>query len=394
MEPIRVLILVSSFAVEGPLGGVARFAVELSRALDKRRITPILGALWDYHTESDQRWLAQLRAEGFRAFIAADRDEQAPYQSCVAALRGLWRLAPCPVEIIHSHGEFNDLAALAIRRHVRARALVRTVHNEIEWAKRPLFGKIFPGLLYPLTFDAELGVAQKVVDNMDQRRLARSLHKRGVRVYNALNFARFANQAVDQDSDGAAKRLRLGLPIDAPVIGTVGRLVPQKGHAVLLAAAAQVLQQQPNAHFLVVGAGRLADDLHAQADILGIAANVHFLGPRTDVEELYGVMDCFVSSSLWEGLPTVIMESMAAGVPVVATRVAGNLELVTHEETGILAAPNDPHALAIGILTVINNPSLAQEMAGRAASAARARFSIEAVAQQQAEIYAQLLAHR
>jgi glycosyltransferase involved in cell wall biosynthesis len=387
MQPLRVLILISSFAIEGPLGGVARFVVELSRTLDRTRVTPILGALWDYHTEADQRWLRRLQDEGFEAFVGADWAEDAPYRSCVAALRGLWRQAPRPVDIIHSHGEFNDLAALALRRRLQARAVVRTVHNEFEWSKRPLFGRIFPNLLYPYTFDAEWGVAQQVVDNLDRRPLARMLQRRGVRVYNAVNLERFAGNRVDR----VRKRQSLGLPANATVVGTVGRLAPQKGYHVLLDAAAHLLQAAPETVFLIIGSGRLAEALQAQAQSLGIADRVVFTGARTDVEELYATMDCFVSSSLWEGLPTVVMESMAAGVPVVATAVAGNCELLTHEESGLLVTPGDATGLAAAILRLIQQPALARQLAANAANVVHTRFSITAVAAQQAELYERLL---
>jgi glycosyltransferase involved in cell wall biosynthesis len=387
VEPLRILILVASFAIEGPLGGVARFVVELGRALDRKQVTPILAALWDYHTEGEARWLDRLRDEGFEAFIGAGWDEEAPYHSCVAALRGLWQQAPRPVDIIHSHGEFTDLAALALRRHLRARVVVRTVHNEFEWAKRPAFGRFFPNVLYPFAFDAELGVAQQVVENLDRRPLARLLQRRGRRVYNALNLERFRNIQVDR----VRKRHSLGLPAGAKVVGTVGRLAPQKGYPVLLDAVPHVLQAAPDTVFLIIGTGPLAEPLQAQAQALGIGDRVIFTGARTDVDELYSVMNCFVSSSLWEGLPTVVMESMAAGVPVVATAVGGSVELVKEGETGLLAPPNDSVALAHAILRLLNEPELADSLARRAATLVRERFSITAVARQQAELYHSLL---
>ncbi len=382
--PLRVLMLVSSFAVTG---GVARYVVELSRALDKQRITPILAALWDYHTGFDQEWLTRLRDEGFTAFIAADWDEAAPYASCRAALQGLYVQAPAPVDIVHTHGEFTDLAALFLRRYVQARRLVRTVHNEIEWAKRPHFGKLFPHLLYPFVFDAEYAVAQQAVQNLDRRPAARLLGRRAVQVANALNLERFADLHVDR----AALRASLGIPSDATVIGTVGRLVPQKGYHHLIAAARAVIGQKPNVYFLIIGDGVLADELQHQAAASGVGDRIRFTGARQDIEALYAVMDGFVSSSLWEGLPTVIMESMAAGVPVVATAVAGNQELVFHEQTGLLVAPGEPEALAAAIQHVIEQPGLARQLAQQAEQLVRQRFSITSIAQQQAEHYEQLV---
>jgi glycosyltransferase involved in cell wall biosynthesis len=364
-SPLRVLMLVSNFAITN---GVPRYVVELSRALDKQRITPILAALWDYHTDFDQVGLAQLRNEGFTAFIAADWDEAAPYASCRAALQGLYQQLSAPVDIVHTHGEFTDLAALFLRRHVQAKWLVRTVHNEIEWAKRPLFGRIFPQLLYPWVFDAEYA------------------GQRAVQVANALNLERFTNLQVDR----AALRASLGIPATATVIGTVGRLVPQKGYHHLIQAARIVLTQQPDTYFLIIGDGILANELRAQAAATGVSERILFTGARADIEALYQTMDAFVSSSLWEGLPTVLMESMASDVPVIATAVAGNQELVIHEQTGLLVPPGDAEALAAAISRMIEQPALAQQLAQRAHQLVHQRFSITSIAQQQADLYEQL----
>jgi glycosyltransferase involved in cell wall biosynthesis len=264
--------------------------------------------------------------------------------------------------------------------------LVRTVHNEREWGKRPLRRLLLPNLLYPFIFDAEMGVAQRVVDNLDQRWVARGLGRKAIRMYNALNFERFANLQVDK----AAKRASLGVPPSAPLIGTVGRLTLQKGYHILLEAVPMVLQHYPDAHFLIVGTGDLATALQEQAQRSGLEKQVHFTGARNDVEELFAIFDLFVSSSLWEGLPTVILESMAAGVPVVATRVSGSTELVNEGVTGLLADSDDSQSLAQAILSMLNDSNLAQSMAASARAYVHQHFGITAIARQHAELYDKL----
>ncbi len=107
----------------------------------------------------------------------------------------------------------------------------------------------------------------------------------------------------------------------------------QKGHSYFLQAAKRVLMSVPAA-FVVVGAGPLESDLRRQADELGIAEAVRFLGSRGDVYDIMLDLDVLVSSSLWEGLPTVILEAMALGVPVVATDVSGSREMYVREVPG------------------------------------------------------------
>jgi glycosyltransferase involved in cell wall biosynthesis len=189
-----------------------------------------------------------------------------------------------------------------------------------------------------------------------------------------------------------AARQRLSLPARrGPVIGSVGRLTRQKGFEVLLAAAPRVFARLPNACFVIVGGGELAEALTAQARTLGIADRVYFTGVRDDIEAILPGFDLFVSSSLWEGLPTVILEAMASEIPVVATRVSGTVELVEDGVTGVLVAPGDPIQLAEAILTSIARPEVGQAMAARAREYMSAHFDIRTVAQQHEAIYRRLL---
>ena len=387
MSPIRLLMLISGLTVEGPMGGVARHAIELCKVFDRSIVEPILGALWHYQTPFDDAWLQRANDMGIETFIAADWDENAQYRSCVHA----WRATPShvtkPVDIIHSHGEFSDLAALLLRRQLRAKALVRTVHNEYEWSKRPLYGKVFPRFLYPLTFRCEMGVSEKVVVNLDNRSIARVQNRRSAVLRNAINMERFTGQQIDTST----LREELGIPNNAPVVGSVGRLVPQKGYSVLIDSAQQVLKHFPNVYFVLVGEGRAEQSLRAQVNETGLSSRVIFTGPRSDVEAMLALMDVFVSSSLWEGLPTVVLESMASGTPVVATNVSGNAQLIHNCETGLIVPPDDPESLANAIIRMLEEPALAQLVAKNAQALVEAEYSINSVARQLEQIYVELM---
>jgi glycosyltransferase involved in cell wall biosynthesis len=387
MSKVRVLEIISGFAIEGPLGGIERFGIELAQALDRSTIEPIVCGMWSYATPYEQNWVAFLQDHGIDAFIAAPWQESHPTASFWNAYKGVKQRNLPSVDIIHSHCQFGDVLALLLKRPLKAKALVRTVHNEREWAKRPLRRLLLTNGLYPWRFDCELGVAQKVVDNLDQRLVARFLKQRAIRGYNALNLNRFTHMDVNLP----AKRQSLGIPSAAPVIGSIGRLTEQKGYGVLLAAVPQILRNIPDAFFLIVGTGELEESLHHQVQEYGLNNRVIFTGARPDVEELLAVMDVFVNSSLWEGLPTVIMESMAAGVPVVATQVAGNLELIQPGETGLLVPAHDAPALAEAIIQLLTMPELIKAaMVARARRFVEEHFSITAVAHQHDHLYQQL----
>jgi len=382
---IRVVEMIYGFGVEGAGGGAGRFGVDLSRSLDRDRFDVSVFGLWNRGTPFEEERIQHLNSSGIPAFAATDWDEGRPYRSFWRAVRAIRSvLSQHPADILHSHHEFADVAALLLKPRLRSPRIMRTVHNgyRYEWRKRPLRRLILTNLLYPVRFDMEIGVSQSIVETLDQRWLSRLLGRQAVCVHNAIDLERFMHLSLDP----LEKRRSLGLPADAPLIGTVGRLTEEKGYAYLLEAAALVLRHLPHAHFLIVGDGPLRGPLAAQAQRLGIEAHVIFAGPRSDVEACLACLDLFVSSSLWEGFSTVIMESMAAGVPVVATDTPGARELVQPGITGWLVPPANDDVLADAILTAIASASVRGAVAHRAQESVRG-FSIEAVARKYEALY-------
>ncbi len=156
--------------------------------------------------------------------------------------------------------------------------------------------------------------------------------------------------------DPVVKRKELGIPTDGPVIGTVGRLVPIKGHEWLLKAAPLVLAEFSDATFVFLGDGPLMGRLQQVAAELGISRHVRLLGARTDVPECLAMFDVFAFPSLNEGMGRALVEAMAMAVPVVATRVGGIPDVVVDGETGLLVPPQDAEALATAILELLRDP--------------------------------------
>ena len=131
----------------------------------------------------------------------------------------------------------------------------------------------------------------------------------------------------------------------------------------------------------MVGDGPLRSALSDTARALHLNGAVTFLGNRRDIPELLRVFDLFVLSSVKEGLPIVLLEAMAAGLPVVATAVDGNPELVVHQETGLLVPPRDAEALAEAICDLLEHPEKAQRMGRRGQERVRQHFSFEKMVQ-------------
>jgi glycosyltransferase involved in cell wall biosynthesis len=163
----------------------------------------------------------------------------------------------------------------------------------------------------------------------------------------------------------------------------LGRLHAQKDYPSLLAAFARLVADQPSARLRIAGEGRLAGELAALVDDLGLAGHTRLLGLRDDVPRLLAAADALVLASAWEGLPNVVMEAMAAGLPCVATRVGGVPELVEHGHTGTLVPAGDPEALTRAMAEIMAlEPSDRAAMGERGRAAVIDRFSPERVGRQ------------
>nr|WP_297530509.1 glycosyltransferase [uncultured Roseateles sp.] len=161
-------------------------------------------------------------------------------------------------------------------------------------------------------------------------------------------------------------RASLGIRPDAPLAGVVGRLSPEKGSDVFLRGAALVRQMLPEAHFVLVGEGPMRSGLREAIERQGLASHVHLAGGVEDVRPVYHDLDLLVSSSHSEAMPLALMEGMASGLPVVATRVGGVPEIVEHGGTGWLVAPRDAEDLAGRMHQMLTQPALRQRMGEQA----------------------------
>ena len=167
---------------------------------------------------------------------------------------------------------------------------------------------------------------------------------------------------MNKDIDVETGKKKLGIPQNSNVIGTVGRLVPVKGHKYLVSAAKRVTKEFENTVFVFVGDGYLESILERQAESLGIRKNTIFAGWRSDVIDVLSLFDIFVLPSLNEGMGKVLIEGMALGKPIVASSVGGIIDLVKNDDNGILVPPRDSDALGDAILKLIRNRNMAQEL--------------------------------
>jgi sugar transferase (PEP-CTERM/EpsH1 system associated) len=215
-------------------------------------------------------------------------------------------------------------------------------------------------------------------------------------IYNGVDVTRFATVR-----DGGRRSLLAAAPFrcdDALVVGTVGRLQAVKDQALLVRAVARAVAQQPSTRarlrLVIVGDGPLRAELQQAIDMARLSDIAWLAGEQADVPAWLRALDLFVLPSRSEGISNTILEAMASGLPVVATRVGGNAELVDAPATGTLVSAGDEGALADAILATLVDPARAHAQGGAGRRRIEQRFSLEAMVAAYESMYEQLLARR
>jgi len=175
------------------------------------------------------------------------------------------------------------------------------------------------------------------------------------------------------------------------ILLSVARLVPDKDHDTMLAAFARVAAGRPQAELWLVGNGPRREVLERQVGDLGLTGRVKFLPVSQDIRHLYHQAGVFVLSSVNEALPNVILEAMAAGLPVVATRVGGLPEAVVPGETGLLVAPRDVAGLAAALGSLLDDPEIRRNLGRRGRERVLDQFSFEAMVSRHEEVWSRLI---
>ncbi len=207
-------------------------------------------------------------------------------------------------------------------------------------------------------------------------------------IYNGVDTTHFRPDIVNRQTG----RKMFQLPVESPIIGSVGRLHPIKGFDDFLTAAQLILQQLPDAHFVIAGSDPEPDQQYAQhlyhlASQLGVKGRIHFLGEVSQIEYLLPALDIFVLPSHQEPFARAILEAMSSGCAIVATAVGGTPEAIEDGMTGLLTPPHQPTLLAAAILKLSQDHNLAIKLRRNARDHVVNRFSITTNIQQTIALY-------
>jgi glycosyltransferase involved in cell wall biosynthesis len=375
----RIPIL--QFVTDFRIGGTERQVANLVAGLDESKFQLHVACF-----REEGQFLHEIQAHGVPIITFRIRQLDRP-----STLREQWRFAAYlrrhRISLVHSYGFYPNLFAAPVARMTKARlvASIRDTGDHLsDWRRRAQ--RYACRLADVVLANAEAVRARLIADGYEPKRVQV--------IHNGIVLDRLrATRAAD------AVRAELGLPREAPIVTMMARFTPLKGLEHFLDAARMLVDRLGDVHFLLVGdsvCGGMGNpayrrELEQRTARLGLEQRVHFVGFRNDTADLLAVSAVSVLPSLSEGLSNVVLEAMGAGVPVVATRVGGNPELVADAETGLLVPPRDAAALAEAVARLLENGDLARRFGSAGRRRALEQFSIEAMVDKTSRLYQGLL---
>lgn len=335
---------------------------------------------------SDGRLLARLSVLN----VAIQSLDKRPGKDLLAYVRLCRMLRALHADIVHTY----NIGAIDAAVCARVAGVPRVVHAEhgrdardpngrnakYRWLRRALSPLI--SAFVPVSEDLSRWLAKDIGVSNKKIRL----------IYNGIDVDRYG-----QRGDGRSVLPAGFAPSGSMIVGTVGRLDPVKAYDVLLTAFAQLVNSRrergdvPDPRLIIVGDGPEHAALQRRIQELEIASFVWLAGERDDVPRLLQAMDVYVCSSIAEGMALTILEAMGSGLPVIATRVGGNPELVLADETGTLVPASDPDALAQELRTALAQPEMLREQGVAGRKRAQAVFSVDAMVAGYCALYDQLV---
>lgn len=285
--------------------------------------------------------------------------------------------------IVHTHSPFTAAGARLVCKRPRGPRLIHTEHNV--WESFHPMTRRANMLTFPLN-DHVFAVSDHVRRSIRYPLALRFLPMPPVEtLYHGLDPAALVEAEATNGVRGS-----LGIPEDAPVVGTVANFRPEKGHRYLLEAAAHVRQSLPDVRFVLVGHGPLEDAIRRQVRQMRLGETVIFTGARDDAQTLTASFDVFALGSVYEGLSIALIEALALGTPAVVTRAGGVTEVVTHGVNAMVVPSRNPVALGDAILSVLKDPSLRQRLI-EAGKVRAADFDIRGAVRRMEDVYRELL---
>lgn len=284
------------------------------------------------------------------------------------------------IDILHTHNYKTDILGLVAAKMAGIRT-VATAHGYTGVSRAVSFYEQLDRSALRF-FDRVVVVSDSILPSFPR-------HKKVV-IPNGIDAHEFSTTSGQR----LAVREELGLAARDFVIGTVGRLSKEKNQKLLLQVTGVLVTRCPYLKVLIVGAGPELENLKGEVTRAKLEGRVIFAGLRTDMPHLYSAMDVFILPSLTEGVPLTILEAMAAGVPVIATRVGGIPQMIEEGETGLLVPPQNERALQEKIESLIRDSALRSQLSRQALEMVKEKYSVEIMGKEYRKVYDAVLSKK
>ncbi|MBN2547916.1 MAG: glycosyltransferase family 4 protein [Anaerolineales bacterium] len=381
--PIPVLHLITRLIV----GGAQENTLFTAARLDPSRFQ--VEVLCGPQTGSEGSLIEEARDQGISLTILPELLRQvSPLNDLIALYKLTRRMRQKQYTIVHTHSSKAGILGRLAARLAGVPLIVHTVHG---WSFHDYMPRRAQQMYIWLErwmasfTDALIVVAERDIQKGLQAGIGKQNQYRLIR--SAIPLEEFDPEPIDR----LAVRQELGLPPEAVVIGNVGRFSEQKNPLDWVRVAGEVGRAHPQVYFLLVGDGPLRPQVEAQLRQGGLNERAILTGLRRDVPRIMRAMDIFLLTSLWEGLPRVIPQAMAMGLPVVANRADGTAEAIRDGETGYLCEPGDIDGMAARLLELVDDPQRRKEIGRKASAFARREFDLRQMIAQIEMLYEELL---
>lgn len=373
MKPVSILHLRDTYEIGGP----GKTILETFRAIDRSRFQLHLGIFLRRGETPDSPFIKEAKRIGMPLhFITGFHQYDLRMALKINEVAKVEQ-----IDIIHAHEVKSDVIAYLASR-LRPIPIVTTLHG---WIGNSLKGRLFIALDKRIVrgFDRVIAVSRQIERDL----LEAGVPESKIRLlHNAIVVEKYRRTG----ARGVLQEV-VGCPVEGPVIASVGRLSPEKGHADLIEALALVKQAGHKVSFVLIGDGPTRQSLLRQIEKLGLRDCVHLPGYVQAPQRLLEEVDLMVLPSHTEGLPNAALEALLMEVPVLATRVGGTPEVITDGEMGRLVAPHSPSELADGILEFLASPESWKQMARRGKKTVETHFDFRARTRKLEAIYKEVL---
>jgi len=382
--PVRIFKLINTLDIGNRGGGAEAFAVNLAINLQKAGENVTIGVLCRTNSKNEIKWVQTLENCSIEYVFL----NPGPHRNLLHAIRTA--AAYCrqkTPDIVHSHSQIGSLVAVNLKMRGLAPLIVRTAHAMVEWGDSVLgilARQVFTKWIFPRAFDAQVGVSLGILNQLKSNPWL-SPDQETFRITNAVSEEYQEISTLERNRRKFPKGERWE-------IITIGRLTKRKGLDTLIRSLPNVIGDCPTAHLTIVGDGKEWNSLNKLVDELRLNQHITFLGQQADVSSLLLHSDLFVLPSLSEGLPTVILEAMACGIPVIASRLPGVMEVVDDQKSGWLVEPGNVAEFAKAISRALESEDELNRVR-MAAFQNLEKFKMDVIAGEYLNIYQRLMLH-